>query len=325
MTRIAGIDEAGFGPVLGPLVVSTACLDVPDQRADTCLWDLLRGCVAKSPGKRRGGAVVVADSKKVYDRKKEDGLQHLERAVLGMLATRDRRPANLGELLKCLAPEAPAQAAMEPWHADCTAAVPACISPTDLALAGNVLAAGLAGAGVQLAAMRAECLFVPAYNRLVRATRNKSTTLLDTTCRLLVYLWGKHPGPGQTMRIYVDRQGGRQHYRPTLQRTFEGFDVAVTEETETRSRYRLASEGKVVEIHFTVGGEDDCLLVALASMMSKYLRELLMAGFNRFWASHVPGLAPTAGYYVDGLRFHREITPAAEKLGVDPSVLLRCK
>ncbi|MCY2929092.1 MAG: hypothetical protein NTV86_06280 [Planctomycetota bacterium] len=325
MTRIAGIDEAGFGPVLGPLVVSTACFDVPDDHAGECLWKLLRTCVARTPGRRRGGSVVVADSKTVYDRKKADGLQHLERGVLGMLATRDRRPSNLGELLACLAPEAPAQAKQEPWHADCTAPVPACISPTDLALASNVLAAGLAGEGVQLAAMRAQCLFVPAYNRLVQATRNKSTTLLDTTCRLLAYLWGKHPGAGQTMRIYVDRQGGRQHYRPTLQRTFEAFDVAVTEETETRSSYRLASEGKVVEIHFTVGGEDDNLLVALASMMSKYLRELLMAGFNRFWASHVPGLAPTAGYYVDGLRFHREITPAAQRLGIDPGVLLRCR
>ena len=325
MARIAGIDEAGFGPVLGPLVVSAACFDVPDDRAGDCLWDLLRGCVARSPGRRRGGAVVIAASKKVYARKKEDGLQHLERAVLGILATRDRRPATLEELLDCLAPEATAQAKREPWHADGTAPVPACISPTDLALAGNVLSAGLDAAGVQLAAMRAHCLFVPAYNRLVQATRNKSTTLLDTTCRLLAYLWEKHPGPGQTMRIYVDRQGGRQHYRPTLQRTFEGFDVAVTEETETRSSYRLASGGKVVEIHFTVGGEDDCLLVALASMMSKYLRELLMAGFNRFWASHVPGLAPTAGYYVDGLRFHREIAPAARRLGIDPDILLRCR
>ncbi|MEI7837125.1 MAG: hypothetical protein WCK05_12060 [Planctomycetota bacterium] len=325
MTRIAGIDEAGFGPVLGPLVVSAACFDVPDDRADECLWKLLRTCVARSPGRRRGGSVVIADSKKVYARKQDNALQHLERAVLGMLATRDRRPANVADLLACLAPEAPAQAMQEPWHADCATPVPTCISPTDLALAGNVLSAGLADAGVQLAALRAECLFVPAYNRLVQATRNKSTTLLDTTCRLLVYLWEKHPGPGQTMRIHVDRQGGRQHYRPTLQRTFEGFDVTVTEETETRSSYRLASGGKVLEIHFTVGGEDDCLLVALASMMSKYLRELLMAGFNRFWASHVPGLAPTAGYYVDGLRFHREISPTAQRLGIDPGVLLRCR
>lgn len=323
MARIAGIDEAGFGPLLGPLVVSAACFDVPEEHADGCLWKRLASCVAKTPGKRRGGSVVIADSKKVYGRNKEGGLGHLERAVLGLLATRDRRPATLAQLLACLAPGAAEQAREYPWHADCADPVPANITATDLALSSNVLEAGLASAGVRLAALRAECLFVGHYNRLVAATRNKSTTLLDTTCRLLAYLWGKHPGPGQTLRIHVDRQGGRQHYRPALQRTFEGFDFAVLEETETRSSYRMTSAGKTALIHFTVGGEDECLLVALASMTSKYLREVLMAGFNRFWASHVPGLVPTAGYYVDGQRFYNDIAPAVQRLGIDPAILLR--
>jgi len=325
VARIAGIDEAGFGPVLGPMIVSAACFDVPDEHAGSCLWKLLASCVSRTPAKRPGGAVVIADSKKVYARRKDDALQHLERAVLGLLATRGRRPATLADLLACLAPDSPALARQYPWHAECNDPLPACISPTDLALASNVLSAGLGAAGVRLAAMRAECLFVGHYNRLVHATRNKSTTLLDLTCRLLAYLWGKHPGPGQTLRIYVDRQGGRRHYRPALQRAFEGFEFAVLAETDARSAYRMASAGKVAEIHFTVGGEDDHLLAALASMMSKYLRELFMAGFNRFWAAHVPGLAPTAGYHVDGKRFYRDIAPAAARLGIDPGILLRTR
>ena len=43
--------------------------------------------------------------------------------------------------------------------------------------------------------------------------------------------------------------------------------------------------------------------VALASMISKYTREALMSRFNTWWQTHLPALAPTAGYYSDGVRF----------------------
>ena len=60
-------------------------------------------------------------------------------------------------------------------------------------------------------------------------------------------------------------------------------------------------------------------------MLSKYLRELFMTLFNRFWTRQLPDLAPTAGYYVDGKRFYREITPAVRKLGVSEQMLYRCR
>ena len=63
--------------------------------------------------------------------------------------------------------------------------------------------------------------------------------------------------------------------------------------------------------------------IALASIFSKYLRELLMARFNAYWAGHVDDLRPTAGYYQDGQRFLRDIEPAIGRLGVDRSQLVR--
>ena len=54
---------------------------------------------------------------------------------------------------------------------------------------------------------------------------------------------------------------------------------------------------------------DGCHLnVALASMAAKYLREVCMLQFNRYWAAQVPGLKPTAGYPTDAgpvLRGHQ--------------------
>ena len=50
-------------------------------------------------------------------------------------------------------------------------------------------------------------------------------------------------------------------------------------------------------------GETHHLPIALASIMSKYIRELFMLFFNRYWANQVTDLRPTAGYYQDGKRF----------------------
>jgi hypothetical protein len=63
--------------------------------------------------------------------------------------------------------------------------------------------------------------------------------------------------------------------------------------------------------------------VALSSMVSKYLREVLMHQFNEFWAQHVPGLKPTQGYPVDAKRFRDDIAEAIRVLEVDDSHLWR--
>ena len=58
------------------------------------------------------------------------------------------------------------------------------------------------------------------------------------------------------------------------------------------------------------------LCVALASMVSKYLRELLMAEFNEFWRKHLPDLVPTAGYHGDAGRFFADIKPVRRRLKI---------
>jgi hypothetical protein len=48
-----------------------------------------------------------------------------------------------------------------------------------------------------------------------------------------------------------------------------------------------------------------------------------MRRFNAFWLSHAPGVAPTAGYYNDGLRFLKDIATARQALGFDEADLVR--
>jgi len=80
-----------------------------------------------------------------------------------------------------------------------------------------------------------------------------------------------------------------------------------------------------VRIIFTEKAEEKCLAVATAAMLSKYLREALMRRFNAFWITHVPMVAPTAGYYTDGMRFLRDIEPKRQEMGIGDGELIRCR
>jgi hypothetical protein len=65
------------------------------------------------------------------------------------------------------------------------------------------------------------------------------------------------------------------------------------------------------------------LPVALGSMLSKYLRELHMILFNRYWCERRPDLKPTAGYSVDARRFLEDIAPLRRELGIEDQLLIR--
>ena len=71
--------------------------------------------------------------------------------------------------------------------------------------------------------------------------------------------------------------------------------------------------------------EDRHELVALASMIGKYVRECAMKLFNDWWARHLDGLQRTAGYGTDARRFYREIDPVRESLRLPRESVLRLR
>ena len=75
MPWVVGIDEAGYGPNLGPLVQAAVALYLPDY--DPAGWETLKPVVRRC-GDKADERLLIDDSKKVYAR---GGLAALEQAV----------------------------------------------------------------------------------------------------------------------------------------------------------------------------------------------------------------------------------------------------
>jgi ribonuclease HII len=308
---VVGIDEAGYGPLLGPLVVSSVAMRMPGELAGGDLWRVLKKAVSKQ---RRflKGRLLVTDSKKAYNRKK--GTVELARTVLSFCRCSGRCDGidlqTLGDLLRFLAGEDHGRLGDYAWYEGLDGDSLG-VSDDELSISAGVLASSMAGAGIELLDLRSCCFDVYHYNRMVSAVRNKAgvlftavSTLIDDAVKL-----GAGKCSGETVHIIVDRQGGRTNYLGGLSRLFDdsAAEIKVLKCNETVSSYEILTGDQKVRIHFATAADDKYFQTALASMTSKYVRELLVAMINRYFLHKCPEVKPTAGYYTDGKRFIAEL------------------
>src|SRR5262249_46529072 len=118
MPWLIGIDEAGYGPNLGPFVMTSVACRLPEGAASADLWELLRPAVRR-PHEPADDRLLVEDSKVVYSPK--DGLARLETGVLAtVLCPAADGPFPLSNCVERLAPAAATELAGEPWYAGTT-------------------------------------------------------------------------------------------------------------------------------------------------------------------------------------------------------------
>src|SRR5206468_324867 len=132
--------------------------------------------------------------------------------------------------------------------------------------------------------------------------------------------------PGDDPFIFlIDKHGGRNCYAAVLQNALPDSMIVAEQESAARSAYKALGLERAVRFVIEPRADLQHFCVALASMVSKYLREVLMGEFNRFWQSHIPELRPTAGYPTDSARFLQAIRPTMERLGVPEEAIWRRK
>jgi hypothetical protein len=312
-----GADEAGYGPNLGPLVITASVWEVPGDPREFDFFAALSAAVSQeSP--RNSGRLHVADSKEVYSPGK--GIASLETSVLALARLLDWKPRSFqqlcGDLSRFLANSMPLSG--EPWYEDADLDLPQKANAESIETgAGSLLDACLA-AGIKLREVRSEIVSPGRFNELCETHGNKAAALSRTTLGLIRGVWD--PDSTEATLIVGDKHGGRNRYDGLIDERLDGQMILRLGEGKERSTYRVGS----TELRFQMRAESH-LPVAVSSMFCKYVRELAMELFNQFWQRHLPHLKPTKGYPLDARRFREDIAEKQAELGISDRVLWRSR
>jgi ribonuclease HII len=319
MPWVVGIDEAGYGPNLGPFVMTSVACRVPEELLGGDLWGVLRPAVRRF-SEPDDGRLLVEDSKVVYSAAR--GLLGLETGVAAtVLPPAAGQAWSLADYVEWACPAGHADLRREPWYTG-SCRLPVLVKPEDLGPAAERFREACARGQVSWGPVRSVVVCPARFNEILDRWDSKGAVLGHSLAELLTANLAALD-PAEPVWFVVDKHGGRNTYAAVLQNALAEGMVVARQEGRERSVYEVLGLPRAVRVTFEPRADANHFGVALTSMLSKYLRELLMLEFNRFWQARVPGLRPTAGYPGDAARFFAEIRPTAAGLGIPDNVLWR--
>jgi hypothetical protein len=298
--------------------MTAAACRIPDEAPVADLWELLAEAVRR-PSDPEDERLTVGDSKEVYSTAR--GLADLEASVLAALGPQVDGDSSLAHVLGCLAEPSLGGLSAEMWYTG-TSSLPAEAEIERCQSAGSRFHTCCASRQLEWGAFRSVVICPSQFNELLEQWGSKGAVLGHALTELL----SGHPEImdfGEPVFFFVDKHGGRNTYAAMLHNALSGGMVVAFEEGRERSVYRVVGMKREVRLTFQPRADAEHFCVALASMISKYLREGLMREFNAFWQTHLPELKPTAGYPGDAARYYDAIRPVAQRLGVAEDALWR--
>lgn len=277
--RVVGIDENGLGPRLGPLIATAVALDCDARGYDPRRLRRIGQRAGIGDSKLTSAFGAMADAEGI-------ALALVER-VSGIV------PATVDELLLAIALDPPAAlrapcddaSRAQCWSA--SIALPAWGGAVDH---GRAMLDRIERAGLIPVAARSAIACARVYSRELARRGSKLCVDLELFERLLIDARASHD---EDILAICGMVGGIRHYPGYLARIDPAM-LETIEETRSRSVYRAPGIG---ELRFEVSSDDLHMPVALASMLGKYVRELLVERQGRFYRGHDAALPIASGYH----------------------------
>ncbi|MCH7571715.1 MAG: hypothetical protein IH891_02235, partial [Planctomycetes bacterium] len=210
MLIYAGIDEAGYGPMLGPLCVGCSVFAIADHdpgQGKVDLWKHLSRAVCRKKSDRKH-RIAIDDSKhlKGASKGKTHPLKHLERGVLSFLAASENNPHDLPETDVELFDLLDTRLSKAPWY-DSVTELPVANDLGQLRIATSRLQRIMRERQVHCSSMGVEVVDAGPFNRQVDLMGNKASVNFGAVMKHVDRIWGRWPA--EHPRVIVDRQGGR--------------------------------------------------------------------------------------------------------------------
>ena len=336
-----GTDEAGYGPNLGPLLVSSSMWGADVPATDDPLT-LLNTRVLKSVGYKEG--FRICDSKRIYH---SGHLAPLERSFYFALESSLNRVDDLPLFRheEVLPPYYPSWLSVvhsistspqselkfsPPWENEITFSLPLTglqgwteRFPEDYSLT----TARLESEGIHLLGIASRRVQPYEFNIMLDRLDLKSELLAEATLETALFLLRPildNCSEKKEILLCCDKLGGRNRYGDLLMRYFPESKFEIEIESREVSAYRFPLSRGHMSVIFQAKGETN-IPTAMASIVSKYQREISMIAFNRYWQKRKPSLAPTAGYPADAKRFRMETKDLRHAEGISEDCFWRKK
>lgn len=303
---LIGIDENGMGPRLGPLVVTSVLARARDEAGAKVATTKPRGALARR----------IGDSKKLvaFD---DSGLgEAWARAIVARTAPPgDARPSTPGELLSALAIDADAtlKGSCPPHHADLCwgTAGEAFVSDDETVAACGADLTRLEARGLTIVRARVAVVCTRRLNEAVDAGRSRFDVDLHTMERLTL---AARADAGEDVHALCGKVGGFDYYGDRLG-PLAGRLHTVLSEGRARSDYQIPDVGR---LSFIRDADDTHLIIGLASLVGKWVRDHQMRRIVRFFRAHLPDLPDASGYHDPVTsRFIEATALVRKRLGVE--------